>query len=130
MTITKNMLDSKFLQEIEDLLLEQKAKLTSDLENFSQKDPHTSDEYNTSFSEYGDDMDSNTQEITEFLNNKPIEIQLEKELKDVTKALKSIKEGTYGICKYCNKPIEQKRLIARPTSGACVSCKKTITQEV
>ena len=128
--MTKTTLDPKFIQEMEALLNEQKVKLTADLEKFAKKDSHVDDEYNTEYPEYGDDVDSNTQEVTEYLANKPVEIQLEKELKDVDKALKSIKAGTYGICKYCKQPIEEKRLRARPTSGSCVSCKKTITQEL
>ncbi|MFA7314656.1 MAG: TraR/DksA family transcriptional regulator [Candidatus Magasanikbacteria bacterium] len=130
MKTTKTTKESNFLKEMNTLLLEQRTKLVSDLEKFAKKDPHIADEYNTSFSEYGDDVDENTLEVTEYLANKPVEMQLEKELKDVDKALKSIKTGTYGICKYCKQPIEPKRLLARPTSGACVSCKKTITQEL
>lgn len=127
---TKTGLDAKFLKEMEVLLLQQKEKLVADLGKFAQKDPHVANEYNTSYSEYGDDVDENTLEVTEYLANKPVEIQLEKELNDIDKALKSLKAGTYGICKYCKQPIEKKRLLARPTSGACVSCKKTITQEL
>lgn len=128
--MTKTTLDPKFIKEMESLLKEQRVKLVADLEKFAKKDPHVKDEYDTEFSEYGDDIDENTQEVTEYLANKPVEIQLEKELKDVDKALKSIKSGIYGICKYCKQPIEEKRLRARPTSGSCVSCKKTITQEL
>ncbi|OGH85993.1 MAG: hypothetical protein A2493_03250 [Candidatus Magasanikbacteria bacterium RIFOXYC12_FULL_33_11] len=130
MTSTKTTLDPQFIKEMEALLQEQKTKLVADLEKFAKKDPHVNNEYETSYSEYGDDVDENTQEVTEYLANKPVELQLEKELKDVDKALKSLKDGTYGICKYCKQPIEEKRLRARPTSGACVSCKKTITQEL
>lgn len=126
----KTQLDQKFLKEMGAILLQQKEKLTSDLDKFAKKDPHVASEYNTSYSEYGDDVDENTLEVTEYLANKPVEIQLEKELKDIDKALKNLKSGTYGICKYCKQPIEEKRLLARPTSGACVSCKKTITQEL
>lgn len=128
--MTKTTLDPQLIKEMKASLTEQRAKLISDLENFAKKDPHVADEYETSYSEYGDGVDENTQEVTEYLANKPVEIQLEKELKDVDKALSSIKSGTYGICKYCKQPIEEKRLLARPTSGSCVSCKKTITQEL
>ena len=130
MKTTKITLDPKFLKEMDELLLTQRTKLVADLEKLAKKDPHIADEYNTSYSEYGDDVDENTLEVTEYLANKPVEMQLEKELKDVDKALKNLKAGTYGICKYCKQPIEEKRLRARPTSGACVSCKKTITQEL
>ena len=54
---------------------------------------------------------------------------LEKMLRDVGKSLKRIEEGSYGVCKYCDKPIDEKRLLARPTSSACVECKKTLTDE-
>jgi RNA polymerase-binding transcription factor DksA len=128
--MTKTTLDPQLLKEMETALTEQRAKLIADLESFAKKDPHVADEYETSYSEYGDDVDENTLEVTEYLANKPVEIQLEKELKDVDKALISLKSGHYGICKYCKQPIEEKRLRARPTSGSCVSCKKTITQEL
>jgi DnaK suppressor protein len=55
---------------------------------------------------------------------------LEDELNDTIKALKAIESGKYGICKYCGKPIDEKRLIARPTSSSCIECKKTLTQEI
>jgi RNA polymerase-binding transcription factor DksA len=45
-------------------------------------------------------------------------------------ALKRLEKGDYGVCRYCKKPIEEKRLLIRPTSSACVQCKKTIVQEV
>ncbi|MDD2656769.1 MAG: TraR/DksA C4-type zinc finger protein [Patescibacteria group bacterium] len=130
MTSPKTTINPQIIKEMESLLIEQKTRLEEDLEKFAKKDPHVASEYETSYSEYGDDVDENTQEVTEYLANKPVEMQLEKELKDVVKALASIKAGNYGICKYCKQPIEEKRLRARPTSGACVSCKKTITQEL
>lgn len=54
---------------------------------------------------------------------------LEKELRDVYKALERVEEGLYGICKYCDALIEEDRLRARPTSSSCISCKKTLTDE-
>ena len=68
--------------------------------------------------------------MEEYTVNKPLEITLEKTLRDVKRALIAIEKGTYGVCKYCDKPIEEKRLLARPTSSSCVSCKKTLTDEV
>jgi DnaK suppressor protein len=54
---------------------------------------------------------------------------LEKELRDVYKALERVEEGLYGICKYCDALIEEDRLRARPTSSSCITCKKTLTDE-
>ena len=39
-------------------------------------------------------------------------------------------EGNSATCKYCKNPIDPKRLEARPASSSCVTCKKTLTQEL
>lgn len=120
----------KFLTEIKEELLEKKATLESDLEKFTKKNPHVAGDYEASFPDYGDEEDENAREVAQYTANKPLEMTLENTLRDVNKALDRLEKGTYGICKYCDKPIDEKRLHARPTSGACVSCKKTLTDEV
>lgn len=120
----------EFLDEINKTLLDEKTKLESELAKFTKKSQHVADDFDTQFPEYGDKEDENAAEVAEYLNALPVEEGLEKTLRDVNKSLERIKKGTYGTCKYCNKPIEEKRLLARPTSSACVECKKTITQEL
>ncbi len=39
-------------------------------------------------------------------------------------ALHKIKEGTYGLCENCNKPIPQKRLLAMPHASLCIKCQE------
>ena len=112
------------------MLVAEKEKLEKELLSFAKKSTHVANEYDTQYSEYGDKSDENALEISEYLANKPLEMQFEKLLRDINKALERMDKGTYGICKYCDDPIEEKRLEARPTSSACVSCKKTLTQEV
>jgi RNA polymerase-binding transcription factor DksA len=68
-------------------------------------------------------------EVSEYSDELSLDARLEKELRDVQKALESIEKGTYGICKYCKKDIQEKRLEARPASSSCISCKKVLTQE-
>lgn len=130
MTAQTIKLTQKFIEEMRQVLLEEKARLESELSKFTRKNPHVAGDYETTYEEYGDKSDENAQEITQFLTDKPLEMQLEGLLRDVDKALERIDKGTYGVCKYCDETIEEKRLIARPTSSACVSCKKTLTQEV
>lgn len=120
----------EFLSRMEKELLEQKAKLEKELAEFAKKDPNVKDDFNSTFPEYGDKEDENAAEVAEYAARIPLEQNLEKTFRDVNKALESIKKGTYGICKYCGKPIEEKRLLVRPTSSACVECKKAITQEL
>jgi DnaK suppressor protein len=120
----------EFLDKIKNLLLSEKAKLESELGKFTTKNPHVKGDYDAEFPEYGDKEDENAQEIAQYTADKPMEIALEKELRDVNKSLERLKKDDYGICKYCHKAIDEKRLLARPTSGACVSCKKALTDEI
>lgn len=113
------------LQTIKQKLLDEKIRIEKDLANLGSGSTTTS-----TFPEYGDDEEENANEIADYEANLSIESGLEKILRDISSALKRIDEGTYGICKYCQKPIDPKRLAARPTSSSCVECKKTITQEV
>ncbi len=126
----KSAFSKEFLKEIKDILLEMKKNLEGELGEFTKKNPHVSDDYEAEFPNYGDEEDENAREVAQYTANKPVEITLEKSLRDVNKSLARIEDGTYGICKYCDKQIEEKRLRARPTSGACVDCKKTLTDEV
>ncbi len=120
----------EFLDKIRKALLDEKKHLEEELGKFTKKNPHVSGDYDATFPEYGDKEDENALEVAQYTNSKPLEITLEKELRDVNKALDRIKHDDYGTCKYCKKPINEKRLLARPTSSACVSCKKTLTNEI
>ena len=126
----QNKLNPAFLTKMKEELLKEKARIEAEKSKFTKKNPHVDGDYEATYPEYGDKTDENAQEITQYLTNKPLEMQLEKLLRDVNKALTRAEEGTYGTCKYCDQVIEEKRIQARPTSSSCVDCKKTLTQEV
>lgn len=129
--MTKNKyFTADFLSKIKEMLLGEKTRVEKELSKFTTKNPNISGDYNSNFPEYGDKEDENAAEVAEYETNLTLEETLEKGLRDVNKSLKRLEEGTYGVCKYCKKPIEEKRLLARPTSSACVECKKTIVQEI
>lgn len=46
--------------------------------------------------------------------------KLERELDDVTTAIRKIENGTYGICEVTGKPIPLERLLANPTAKTIV----------
>lgn len=120
------------LEKIKIQLTEQKARLEQDLKDMGfhpgAKNEATPDY--TSVETGGNSDDDNASEVTALADELSLGEKLEDELKDTIKALKTIEAGTYGICKYCGKPIDEKRLIARPTSSSCIECKKTLTQEI
>jgi DnaK suppressor protein len=39
-------------------------------------------------------------------------------------ALRKLKDGTFGICEECGRPISEKRLMARPIARLCIKCKE------
>lgn len=116
-------LDQVTIQEIEHQLKDQREKTLNDLSKISRRDSHESDDRAAKFPDYGDKPDENAQEISDYTTNIVTEKVLEKSLEDIDKALERIKNGSYGICRYCGEPIAKKRLQARPTAGACIKCK-------
>ena len=117
----KSPFRADFLEKIKEGLLKEKTKIAGELTNNPE---------NGGFPEYGDNLEDNAQEVTDFLANKPVEMALERAVRDINSSLKRLEDGTYGICKYCDKPIDENRLLARPTSSSCVSCKKTLLDEI
>jgi len=116
------------IKEIEKQLLDQKKRIINDLAKISRRDDHEADDRTAKFPEYGDKPDENAQEIADYSADVVTEKVLEKSLEDIDKALGRIKNGTYGICKYCGNPIAEKRLLARPTTSACISCKTELQE--
>ena len=72
-----------------------------------------------------DSVDLSVQDL-----NKEIALRLgersSREVADIDQALLRIKEGTYGICARCGKPIDERRLEALPTARYDAACKAAI----
>lgn len=116
-------LSAKFLAEIKQQLLEEKAVLEQELKVLEGAGS------GVLHPEYGSDEEENAAEVAEYETNMSIDAGLRKTYRDVLSSLKRVEEGVYGVCKYCSKLIPEARLKARPTSSSCVTCKKAITQE-
>ncbi|MDD5251592.1 MAG: TraR/DksA C4-type zinc finger protein [Patescibacteria group bacterium] len=123
-------MQTAFVKEMEGKLEAEKERLTRELQDFAKQNPKNADDYEAMFPNLGDKEDENAEEVDTFSTNLTLERTLEAELRDVEKALDRIKGGSYGICKYCGKDIDEKRLRARPASSSCVECKKSFTQEM
>lgn len=121
-------MDVPTLKKIETGLLKEKTKLERQLGQFSTKNIHNPEDYNAVFPQFGEKEEDNATEVAQYSDNLTLERTLEAALRDVNKAIENIKKGTYGTCKYCKKPIDARRLIARPTSSSCINCKKQLTE--
>jgi DnaK suppressor protein len=122
-------MDKQTLKTIKEKLLASKKELEERLADFTKRDPSKPDNYKAEFPDYGSKDDENAAEVAAFSDRLSLEHQLEKDLRDVNRALENIKKGTYGVCKYCSQPIEEGRLLARPTSSSCTACKKKLKGE-
>lgn len=125
--MTVAALTKEFVEKMKGILLSDKERLAKELSKFESAPGKADGE--ALFPDYGNSEEDNALEVADYETNLSIESDLQKSFRDVESALKRIESGEYGTCKYCKKQIEEKRLIARPTSSACVACKKTIVQE-
>lgn len=123
---TKPSHSKKFLDEMRALLEEQKQKTDRQLADLQSQNGPTG----IQFPDYGEGEDENAEEVATYDTNLQLIDALTDTLRDTSDALKRMDDETYGICKYCKKPIDEQRLRARPTSSSCVACKKTLTQEL
>lgn len=121
-------MDKDTLNLLEEKLHEEKKKLTEELAQFAKRNPHNPEDFDADFPQLGDKEDENASEVAEFSKDLTLERTLEAALRDVEKALARLKDGSYGTCKYCGKAIDEKRLMARPTSTSCIDCKKLFTE--
>ena len=126
----KTTYSKEFLEKMKKTLRQKKMRLELELIKFTKKNPHGIDDYDATFPDYGDKEDENAMEVAQYTTNKPLEMSLEKSLRNTNKALERLEKGTYGLCKYCKEPIDEKRLEARPISSACINCKKSLTDEI
>ncbi len=112
-------------------LEEEKVRLETELARFTHRNPMGSKtNFDANLINNSENEDDSASEVAQFSDNLSVEDELEKALRDVVSALKQVAKGDYGICKYCHQPIDERRLVARPTSSSCIQCKKTLTQEM
>jgi RNA polymerase-binding transcription factor DksA len=109
--------DSKFLKEMEGELLDLLADLDHELDEKDEEDGIKSisrhdfdDDEEDEFGGYEDDNSS--EEVAE----------LEEQREKVKEALQRIKDGTYGLCIHCEKPIDISKLRSMPELDECGSC--------
>src|SRR3989338_5783979 len=115
-----------FLKKIEKKLLEEKARVEHELAEFTVS---TSKGQEIIFPEYGEQSAENAAEVASFDSDLSLKNILNSTLRDISSSLKRIKDGTYGICRYCGKEISRERLEIRPTSSSCVEFKRKFSNE-
>lgn len=105
------------------LLAEEKARLEMELRNVAHKNPDVEGDWDPSAPDLNNpsaDPNDVADSLTAFETNAAIEVELEARLLEVETALNRIEIGSYGVCRICKAPIEEKRLEANPAASTCI----------
>lgn len=75
----------------------------------------------------GDVLDAAADTVQDEMNSRLLEVESD-ELRAIDAAIDRIKDGSYGTCQDCGKPIPLKRLQAVPYVVDCVGCRRLAEQ--
>ncbi len=114
-------INNETLLELKEALLKEKKRIQAELEIIGKPTTQSGD-YDTTFTEMGEDEDENASEIEEYTDNIALEANLEKQLKDILEALEKMEAGTYAKCENCGTDIPVERLRAYPAAKTCINC--------
>jgi len=122
--MTKN-----FLREAKNKLKEEKKSIEGQLRAFAEKDVRPKDDWDTKFPHFdggtgSQRLEEAADEVEEYSTKLPIEFRLEFKLRDINSAFHKIKQGEYGKCERCKKPISLERLKIYPEARFCLKCEK------
>lgn len=106
------MLEPKVLETLKNQLIAEDERLEKKIKQLSE------------FPDYGSNDDDNAKELADFESNLSLEQQLKYLLDKVKRALKAIKDGSYGRCRKCQQAIESGRLEIMPYAELCITCQK------
>jgi len=110
--------------ELKSMLLEEKARLESELSHVGYKNPEIAGDWQpapTDLNEPTADSNDVASGIEVFEENAAIEVELEARLLEVDAALARMETGTYGVCRICGNAIEDARLRANPAAPTCIA---------
>lgn len=110
------------IKKFHNLLLKAKQDLTASV---SEEEREGRDAVTIEAKDYGDAAtESYGQEMSFAISD-----QGRKSLKDIEDALLRVRDGTYGTCERCQKPIDEARLEAVPHARMCISCAEAVERE-
>ena len=76
----------------------------------------------------GDVVDFAVDSANDEISSQLAEVE-SRELASIEKALERMRDGDYGACEACDKPIPLARLQALPYATLCIQCQRTAEQE-
>lgn len=112
------------LPEFTRLLLEERKRLQEELAEMEEHQVKTEEKPVADAAGYEDDLVDVATETFEREKELALESSVQGMLAMVEEALQKVRNGTYGVCEGCGKPIDGKRLRAIPYARLCIKCKE------
>lgn len=106
------------------LLVEERRRLLQELSQMEAHQVKTEEKPVADVSGYDDDLVDVATETFEREKGLALESSVQGLLEMVEDALRRIRQGTYGICDSCGRPIDGNRLRAIPYTRLCIKCKE------
>lgn len=123
-------MDATTKEQLKKKLEVEEQRLVTELANIlGNRDDGSANTTRPSFPQFGAKDDENAAEVATFSDALSLQRKIEDALNDVRRALDRMRLGEYGVCRYCGKPIDERRLLARPESGSCVACKEELKSQ-
>ncbi len=111
------------IEEFNRLLLVERKRLRDELSEMEEHQLKT-EEKPVADAANEDDLVDVATETFEREKELALESSVQGILEMVEEALKKVRDGTYGICDGCSKPIDGNRLRAIPYARLCIKCKE------
>jgi len=111
------------VEEFARLLLEERKRLQAELSEMEEHQVKTEEKPAADAASEDDLVDVAT-EAFEREKELALESSVQGMLEMVEQALKKVRDGSYGICEGCSKPIDGNRLRAIPYARLCIKCKQ------
>ena len=112
-------------------LLKEQAVLEKELESVGRINPENPNDWEPVANDLNIDKAEDEERaagITDFEEQSAVEFTLEERWNNVKAALARIENNTYGVCRVCNKTIEDARLHANPSADTCITHRDVNTQ--
>lgn len=122
-------MDAKIQEQLKQKLTAEEQRLMRELANILgtvQNDSASDATAQPPFPQFGSKDDENAAEVATFSDSLSLQRKIDESLRDVRRAIARLAKGEYGLCRYCGKPIDERRLLARPESSSCVACKEEL----
>jgi len=114
------------LEEMKSRLEAKRRELRESLGELTEAQPQPIDAIQAS--EGTEDAEEAAVDINEMEDERAIRANERELLQEVEAALERIRQGTYGICTNCGRPISEKRLEAIPWASLCIDCEEQLEE--